>query len=129
MVVTFSHAGYVKRTSLDEYRSQGRGGRGVKGSTSKEGDILKSLFVANTHDFLLCFTNRGRVHWLKVYQLPEGARTSQGRAIKNLLPLQGEEEIHTVLRVPDFDSESSVFLATRKGTIKKTLLEAYSRPR
>jgi len=129
MVVTFSHAGYVKRTSLDEYRAQGRGGRGVKGSTSKEGDVLKSLFVANTHDFLLCFTNRGRVHWLKVYQLPEGARTSQGRAMKNLLPLQGDEEVHTVLRVPDFDSESSVFFATRKGTVKKTLLEAYSRPR
>ena len=129
MVVTFSHAGYVKRTSLDEYRAQGRGGRGVKGSTSKEGDVLKSLFVANTHDYLLCFTNRGRVHWLKVYQLPEGARTSQGRAMKNLLPLEDKEEVHTVLRVPSFDSESSVFFATRRGTVKKTLLEAYSRPR
>ncbi|HED66878.1 MAG TPA: DNA gyrase subunit A [Planctomycetes bacterium] len=129
MVVTFSHAGYVKRTSLDEYRAQGRGGRGVKGSTSKEGDVLKSLFVANTHDYLLCFTNRGRVHWLKVYQLPEGTRTAQGRAIRNLLPLEEAEEIHTVLRVPSFDAESSIFFATRKGTVKKTLLEAYSRPR
>ena len=129
MVVTFSHAGYVKRTALDEYRAQSRGGRGVKGSTSKEGDVLKSLFVANTHDYLLCFTNRGRVHWLKVYQLPEGSRTSQGRAIKNLLPFEGNEEIHTVLRVPNFDGESSVFFATKKGTVKKTLLEAYSRPR
>ena len=129
MVVTFSHAGYVKRTALGAYRAQGRGGRGVKGSTSKEGDVLRSLFVANTHDYLLCFSNRGKVYWLKVYQLPEGSRAAQGRAIKNLLPLEGEEVIHTVLRVPDFDGESSVFFATKKGTVKKTLLEAYSRPR
>ena len=129
MVTTFSRAGYVKRVSLDEYRAQGRGGRGVRGSTSKEGDVLKSLFVANTHDYLLCFSNRGKVYWLKVYQLPEGTRTSQGRAIRNLLPLDTEEHIHTVLRVPDFDSESSVFFATKNGTVKKTLLEQYSRPR
>jgi DNA gyrase subunit A len=129
MVVTFSHAGYVKRVPLDAYRAQGRGGRGVRGSAAREGDVLKSLFVANTHDYLLCFSNRGKVYWLKVYQLPEGTRTSQGRAIRNLLPLGDEEHIHTLLRVPDFDSESSVFFATRKGTVKKTLLEAYSRPR
>ena len=129
MVVTFSRAGYVKRVSLDEYRAQGRGGRGVKGSVAKEGDVLRSLFVANTHDYLLCFSNRGKVYWLKVYQLPEGTRTSQGRAIRNLLPIEQEEEIHTVLRVRAFDAESSVFFATRKGTVKKTPLEAYSRPR
>ncbi len=129
MVATFSRAGYVKRVSLAEYRAQGRGGRGVKGSTSKDGDVLKSLFVALTHDYILCFSNRGKVYWLKVYQLPEGTRTSQGRAIKNLLPLDDNEHVHTVLRVPDFDSESSVFFATKKGTVKKTLLEQYSRPR
>ncbi len=129
MVVTFSHAGYVKRVPLDIYRAQGRGGRGVKGSESKEGDVLRSLFVANTHDFLLCFSNRGKVYWLKVYQLPEGSRTSLGRAIRNLLPLEEEEAIHTVLRVPAFDDESNVFFATRRGTVKKTPLEAYSRPK
>jgi len=129
MVVTFSRAGYVKRTKLDEYRAQGRGGRGVKGSETKEGDVLRSLFVANTHDHLLCFSNRGKVYWLKVYQVPEGSRTSQGRAIRNLLPLEENETVHTVLRVKAFDAESAVFFATRKGTIKKTMLDAFSRPR
>ena len=129
MVVTFSRAGYVKRVPLDVYRAQGRGGRGIKGSESKEGDVLKSLFAAGTHDYLLCFSNRGKVYWLKVYQLPEGARTSQGRAIKNLLPLEGEERIQNVLRVQAFDNESSVVFATRKGIVKKTVLEAYSRPK
>jgi len=129
MVVTFSRAGYVKRVPLDAYRAQGRGGRGVKGSESKEGDVLKAIFAANTHDYLLCFSNHGKVYWLKVYQLPEGSRTSQGRMIRNLLPLQDAESIHTVLRVPGFDDESSVFFATRKGTVKKTPLEAFSRPR
>ena len=129
MVVTFSHAGYVKRVKLEEYRAQGRGGRGVKGTQSKEGDVLRSIFVANTHDYLLSFSNRGKVYWLKVYQLPEGSRTSQGRAIRNLLPLEKDETIHTVLRVPSFDGESSIFFSTKNGTVKKTLLEAYSRPR
>ncbi len=129
MVVTFSHAGYVKRTPLEEYRAQGRGGRGVKGSETKEGDVLRSIFVANTHDYILCFSNRGKVYWLKVYQVPEGSRTSQGRAIRNLLPLEENETIHTVLRVKAFDGESSVFFATRQGTVKKTLLESFSRPR
>ena len=129
MVVTFSRAGYVKRVPLDVYRAQGRGGRGIRGSVTKEGDVLKSLFVANTHDYLLCYSNRGKVYWLKVYRLPEGSRTSQGRAMRNLLPLESDENVHTVLRVRDFDSESSVFFATRNGTVKKTALEAYSRPR
>ncbi len=129
MVVTFSRDGYVKRVPLEEYRAQGRGGRGVRGSAAKEGDVLKSLFVANTHDYLLCFSNLGRVYWLKVYQLPEASRVSQGRSMANLLPLQEREAIHTVLRVRAFDAESSIFFATRKGTVKKTLLGAYSRPR
>ena len=129
MVVTVSQDGYIKRTALDTYRQQGRGGRGIIGSEAKEGDVLKSLFAAGTHDYLLCFTNRGQVHWLKVYQVPEAARTSKGRAINNLLPLEQGEIVTNVLRVPEFDKESSVFFATRKGTIKKTRLEAYSRPK
>ncbi|MEM7307101.1 MAG: DNA gyrase subunit A [Planctomycetota bacterium] len=129
MVVTFSRAGYVKRVPLDVYRAQGRGGRGIKGSESKEGDVLKALFAAGTHDYLLCFSNRGKVYWLKVYQLPEGTRTSQGRAIKNLLPLENEEKIQNVLRVQAFDNESSVVFSTRRGIVKKTKLEAYSRPK
>ena len=129
MVVTFSRDGYVKRTASDTYRAQGRGGRGVRGSDSKEGDVLKSLFVAGTHDTLLCFSNLGKVYWLKVYNLPEAGRTSKGRSISNLITLQEGEEITNVQRVVEFDDESSVFFATSKGVVKKTALEAYSRPK
>jgi DNA gyrase subunit A len=129
MAVTFSRAGYVKRTALGDYRAQSRGGRGVKGSETKEGDVLRSIFIANTHDYILCFSNRGKVYWLKVYQVPEGSRTSQGRAIRNLLPLGSDETVHTVQRVKAFDAESAVFFATKRGTIKKTMLDAFSRPR
>ncbi|TAJ02416.1 MAG: DNA gyrase subunit A [Planctomycetota bacterium] len=129
MVCTFSRDGYVKRVALETYRAQGRGGRGVKGSESKEGDVLRSLFVASTHDHVLFFTNKGKVYWLKVYQFPEGQRTSQGRSIRNLLPLEVGESVNSVLRVRAFDNESSVFFATRNGTVKKTKLEMFSRPR
>ncbi len=129
MVVTVSRDGYLKRLPLEVYRAQGRGGRGVRGSDAKEGDVLKSLFVALTHDYLLFFSNLGKVYWLKVYQLPEGSRTAKGRAIANLLPLSDDEIITDTLRVPEFDSESCVTFATKRGTIKKTLLEAYSRPK
>jgi DNA gyrase subunit A len=129
MVVTFSRDGYVKRTSLETYRAQARGGRGVKGSESKEGDAIRSLFVAGTHDYVLCFSNLGKVYWLKVYQMPEGARTSKGRAIKNLLELGEGESIQSVLRVASFDQEGSIVFATKGGTVKKTALEAYSRPK
>lgn len=129
MTVTFSRSGYVKRVPLEVYRSQGRGGRGVKGSDSKEGDVLRSLFVASTHDYVLFFSDRGRVYWKKVYELPEGSRTSKGRSIRNLLPVEAEEKITDVLRVDSFDGERSVVFATKAGTIKKTALEAYSRPR
>ena len=129
MVVTFSRDGYVKRTASDTYRAQARGGRGIRGSDSKEGDVLKSLFVAGTHDTLLCFSNKGKVYWLKVYQLPEASRTSKGRSITNLLPVDQDEEITNVQRVKEFDSERCVFFATRNGTVKKTPLESYSRPR
>ncbi len=129
MVVTFTRAGYVKRTSMETYRAQGRGGRGVKGGESKDGDVLRSLFVALTHDYVLFFSNLGKVYWLKVYQIPEGSRTSQGRAIRNLLPLDEGEEISNVLRVQAFDSERFVVFGTKHGIVKKTALEAYSRPK
>ncbi len=129
MVVTFSRDGYVKRTPLDVYRTQGRGGRGIIGSETKEGDVVQSLFVAGTHDNVLCFSNRGQVYWLKVYNLPEANRTSAGRAISNLIELQDGERITNVLRVVEFDKDRSVFFATRRGTVKKTSLEAYSRPK
>ncbi len=129
MVVTVSQDGYIKRVPLDVYRAQGRGGRGIKGSEAKEGDVLKSLFAAGTHDYLLNFSNKGKVYWLKVYQVPEANRTSKGRAMRNLLPLEDGEEITNVLRVREFDSESCVFFATSGGTVKKTKLEKYSRPK
>ncbi|NUP96425.1 MAG: DNA gyrase subunit A [Planctomycetaceae bacterium] len=129
MVVTFSRDGYVKRTPLDDYRTQGRGGRGIIGSETKEGDVVQSLFVAGTHDHVLCFSNRGQVYWLKVYNLPEANRTSAGRALSNLIELQEGERITNVLRVVEFDKDHSVFFATRRGTVKKTVLEAYSRPK
>ncbi len=129
MVVTFSRDGYVKRTPLDVYRTQGRGGRGIIGSETKEGDVVQSLFVAGTHDHVLCFSNRGQVYWLKVYNLPEANRTSAGRAMSNLIELQPGERITNVLRVVEFDKERSIFFATQRGTVKKTSLEAYSRPK
>ena len=129
MVVTFSRSGYVKRVSLDVYRSQSRGGRGIKGSDSKEGDVLRSLFVACTHDYVLFFSDSGRVYWKKVYELPEGSRTSKGRSIRNILPVEAEERITDVLRVENFDGQRSVVFVTKQGTVKKTALEAYSRPR
>jgi DNA gyrase subunit A len=129
MTVTFSRDGYVKRTPADTYRAQARGGRGVKGSDAKEGDVLKSLFVASTHDYLLFFSNLGQVFWKKTYDLPESGRSSKGRAIANVLRLREGEVIQTILRVPEFDNESTVVFATRHGVVKKTPLEAYSRPK
>ncbi len=129
MVVTYSRDGYVKRTPLDVYRTQARGGRGIIGSETKEGDVVESMFVAGTHDYVLCFSNHGQVYWLKVYNLPEASRTSAGRAISNLFELGAGERITNILRVPEFDAERFVFFATKRGTIKKTPLEAYSRPK
>jgi len=129
MVVTVSQDGYIKRVPLDVYRAQGRGGRGIRGSEAKEGDVLKSLFAAATHDYLLFFSNRGKVYWQKVYNLPEATRTSKGRAMSNLIQLEEGEDITNVLRVPTFDGDKSIFFATRNGTVKKTALEAFSRPK
>ncbi len=128
-VVTFSRDGYVKRVPLDTYRTQARGGVGIKGSESKEGDVLKSLFVTSTHDYLLFFSNRGQVFWKKAYQVPESNRTSKGRAMANLVELREGEEIHTIVRVPEFVPDKYLVFATRNGVIKKTPLEAYSRPK
>ncbi|HTW95637.1 MAG TPA: DNA gyrase subunit A [Tepidisphaeraceae bacterium] len=127
VVVTFSHEGYVKRLPVDTYRSQGRGGRGIKGTEAREGDFVEHLFVANTHDFLLFFTTTGRVFERRVYDIPEMSRTSQGRSVANLLEFQPGEKIASVLAVKDFSSgEQFLMFATKKGVVKKTALSAYA---
>ena len=128
VVVTLTHAGYVKRMPLTTYRRQGRGGQGIIGSDAKEGDFVEELFIASTHDYLLVFLNNGRMHWLKVYDIPSLPRTSKGRAIINLLQMQRGEGIRAVMPVREFDDRYLV-TATRKGQIKKTALKAYSNPR
>jgi DNA gyrase subunit A len=128
VVVTISHGGYIKRMSLGEYRTQGRGGRGVSAGATKEGDFLEDVFIANTHHYLMFFTSRGQCHWLKVYDIPAMSRASQGRAVVNLLNLQPDERIMSRVTVDDFD-ERFVFMVTKKGLVKKTKLEAYSRPK
>ncbi|MEM7260652.1 MAG: DNA gyrase subunit A [Planctomycetota bacterium] len=128
VVVTLSHQGYIKRTPASTYRSQGRGGTGIAAGSSREGDFIKNLFVGSTHDYILFFTNHGKVYWLKVYDIPDLARTSKGRAIINLLPLAADERVRSALQVRDFDDRFIVF-ATKQGIIKKTALKAYSRPK
>ncbi|MDW8261037.1 MAG: DNA gyrase subunit A [Phycisphaerales bacterium] len=126
VVVTISHEGYLKRLPTATYRAQGRGGRGIKGSEAREGDFIEHLFVANTHDHLLFFTNAGRVYDRRVYDLPEMSRTSQGRSVANLLPLQAGEKVQNVLAIRDFaKAEQFLVFATRKGIVKKTALSAY----
>jgi DNA gyrase subunit A len=129
VVVTISHAGYAKSQPLDRYQAQRRGGTGKSATRIKEEDFIDELFVANTHDTLLCFTSRGRIHWLKVYQLPQASHVSRGKPIVNLLPLEKEERVNAVLPVRDFPDDLFVFFATRKGIVKKTPLSEYSRPR
>jgi DNA gyrase subunit A len=130
MVVTVSHQGYIKRTALDQYRSQARGGKGVAAGDTKEGDFLEKLFIASTHDYFLFFSDRGRCYWRKVYQLPQFARTARGRALANVIQTQVEgERITAILPVKSFDEAGYVVTATAKGQIKKTSLEAYSRPK
>lgn len=128
VVVTISHEGYIKRTDTDSYRKQGRGGRGVRGGATKEGDFIEHLFVVNTHDYLLFFTNRGRVYWARVFDIPAGARTARGRSIANLVNMQEGEEHRAILPVKEFE-EQFVFFATAEGKVKKTALGAFSRPR
>lgn len=128
MIVTISHEGYIKRTTPDVYKKQGRGGRGIRGSDTKEGDFIENLFYASAHSYLLFFTNRGRVYWMRVFDVPEMARTARGRSIANLLNMQENEHYTAVLPVTEFE-EKFVLFATGKGTVKKTALAAFSRPR
>jgi DNA gyrase subunit A len=129
MVVTFSHGGYVKSQPLADYRAQRRGGRGKMATTMKEDDFIERLFVAHSHDYLLCFSNRGRLYWLKVYEVPAGSRSSRGKPIVNMFPLEEGEKITAVVPVKEFDENHFVFMATAKGTVKKTALAEFSRPR
>ncbi len=129
VVVTLSHAGYVKWQSLDTYAAQRRGGKGKSATRMKDEDFVDNLFVANTHDTLLCFSSRGKVYWLKVYQLPQATRTAKGQPIVNLLPLEGDERISAVLPVKDFSQPGYVLMATASASVKKTPLEDFSRPR
>jgi DNA gyrase subunit A len=129
LVVTLSHGGYVKAQGLDTYQAQKRGGRGRSATKVKDEDFIDKLFVANSHDTLLCFSSRGKVYWLKVYQVPQASREARGKPIINLLPLQDDERINAVLPVREYDADHFVFMATSKGTVKKTSLEAFSRPR
>jgi len=127
--VTFSHAGYIKSQPLTDYRAQRRGGRGKQAATTKEDDFIERLFIANTHDTMLCFSSRGRVYWLKVYNVPQGTRASRGKPIVNLFPLSEGEKINAVLPVKEYDDKHFVFLATSQGTVKKTPLSQFSNPR
>jgi len=129
VVVTFSHAGYAKSQPLDTYQAQRRGGRGKAAASMKEEDFVDKLFIANTHDYILCFSSRGRVYWLKVYELPQGGRASRGKPIVNLLPLQEGERINAILPIREFSEDRFLFFATASGTVKKTPLVDYSRPR
>ncbi|MBV8250278.1 MAG: DNA gyrase subunit A, partial [Comamonas sp.] len=133
MVVTLSHTGYIKSQPLSEYRSQKRGGRGKQATATKEDDWIDQLFIANTHDYLLCFSNRGRMYWLKVWEVPSGSRGSRGRPIVNMFPLQDGEKINVVLPLTgdnrSFPEDHYVFMATSMGTVKKTALTEFSNPR
>ena len=129
VVVTLSHGGYAKAQPIGAYQAQRRGGRGRSATRVKDEDFVDSLFVANTHDTILCFSSRGKVYWLKVYQVPQASRGSRGKPIVNLLPLEADERIYTILPVQEFDADSYVFMATSGGTVKKTPLSQFSRPR
>ena len=129
MVVTLSNTGYIKAQVLDEYRAQKRGGRGKQAMTTKDDDFIEQMFVANSHDNILCFSSRGQVYWLKVYEVPQGTRISKGKPIVNLFPLMPGEKINEILAVKDFVDDEFIFMATAKGTVKKTPLSDFSNPR
>ena len=129
VVVTLSHGGYMKSQPLDEYKAQKRGGRGKQATATKEDDFIDNLFIANTHDYILCFSNRGRVYWLKVYEVPQGSRISRGKPIVNLLPLEVNEKINAILPVKEFSEDKFIFFATSDGTVKKTALSQFANPR
>jgi len=129
MVVTVSHSGYIKRNAVSLYRAQRRGGKGATGMRPKEEDFVENLFIASTHSYILIFTSKGKVYWLKVHEIPQGGRASRGKAIVNLLNLQDDEKVMTILPVKEFEEGKFIITATRKGTVKKTDLMAYSHPR
>jgi DNA gyrase subunit A len=134
VVITISHMGYIKRTALTEFKTQGRGGTGAKGSTTRDADFVEHMYVASMHNTMLFFTEKGKVFWLKVYEIPEGTRTSKGRAIQNMLNIEPDDKVKAYINVADLKDEEYInnhfiILATKKGVVKKTLLEAYSRPR
>lgn len=129
VVVTFSHSGYAKTQSIDEYQAQKRGGRGKSATAVKDEDFVQHLLVANTHDTILCFSNTGKVYWLRVFQIPQGSRQSRGRPIINLLPLSSGESITAILPVKEYRNDQYVFMATLKGTVKKVALSQFSNPR
>ena len=129
VVVTLSHTGYIKSQKLDEYRAQKRGGRGKQATTTKEDDFIEKLFIANTHDYVLCFSNKGKVYWVKVYEVPQGGRASRGKPVVNLLKMDDDERINAILPVRDFVEDRFVFFATQQGVVKKTALSEFSRPR
>ncbi len=133
MVVTLSHTGYIKSQALSEYRAQRRGGRGKQAAATKEDDWIDQLFIANTHDWILCFTNRGRVYWLKVWEVPQGSRNSRGKPIVNMFPLQQDEKVSVVLPLSgefrSFPESHFIFMCTAQGTVKKTSLKEFSNPR
>jgi DNA gyrase subunit A len=134
VVITISHHGYIKRTVLNEYRTQGRGGRGSKGSATREEDFVEHIYVASTHNYMLFFTEKGKCFWLKVYEIPEGEKTSKGRAIQNIISLPGDDKVKAFINVKNLEdveyiNNNYIVMCTKNGTIKKTTLEAYSRPR
>lgn len=134
MVITISHQGYIKRTNIQEYKIQGRGGVGSRGAGSKDDDFTELLFIAHNHNYLLIFTEKGRVFWVKVYQIPEGSKTSKGRAIQNLINIEPDDNVRAVINVDnltdeDYINNNFLMMCTEQGTVKKTALEAYSRPR
>jgi DNA gyrase subunit A len=129
LVVTLSHAGYVKSQPLADYRAQRRGGRGKQAAAVKEDDFVDHLFIANTHDYILCFSNRGRVYWLKVYEVPQGTRTSRGKPIVNMFPLEEGEKINAILPIKEFVDDRYIFMCSAQGTVKKTALSDFANPR
>ena len=134
VVVTISHLGYIKRTKSTEYKSQGRGGRGSKGSKTRDEDFIEHLLVANTHNYLLLFTEKGRCHWLRVFEIPEASKTSSGRVIQNIINLPKDDKVKAYINITDlrdeeFINNNFIVFCTKKGLIKKTVVEAFSRPR
>jgi len=134
VLITISHLGYIKRTSLSEYRAQGRGGVGSRGATTRDEDFVEEMFMANNHDYMLFFTKKGKCFWMKVYEIPEGSKTSKGRAIQNLINIPSDDKVMAFINTKDLKDEeyinsNCIVMCTKKGKIKKTSLEAYSRPR